>query len=381
MIRLTASFVSSDSAVVTPVRVCEFPQTPVQSPDQEKVSDCEQGDSHNLLSAIPQEAPQLGSADSQIVLANSPSVESAPPFSSGDRAARWMDLTVSESDSLRPGGSVETVDSFNVSSFSSRSIVDLTEIDAISPLVVRANRRASAEPSSETSDTDASQPPVVEPSVKAENWSLADSASIDFHGPKHSKFSLETNRYEEPFSNDTLRSSHFAPGPRNESWAKRLSDSNRDRVSLSRVLASLILILGFIHVLPATIEWFANDWATNSAFFPRWIYLQVFVGAIHVLYVILLFQVPDWSTLRGVSLAMLAFAFLFGILSTALLIEGGIGAVTGFLTISQLTIRPATMWCVLMLCLSTAVAMLLGKEANEWRRAEQLMVEILGRGA
>jgi hypothetical protein len=164
-------------------------------------------------------------------------------------------------------------------------------------------------------------------------------------------------------------------------WLQRLKGANADRQVLARILGCVVAALAVIHALPGLFNGFNHPPIFEKPFVPRWVYLQFFVAGLHILYVILILQIPDWSTLRAVAAAMLAFAFTFGILCTALLFEAGEGTVTNFLALSQSTVQNATIWCALMLCLATAMALISGKEARDWRRAEQLMVEILANRA
>jgi hypothetical protein len=166
-----------------------------------------------------------------------------------------------------------------------------------------------------------------------------------------------------------------------KSWIKRLQNANVERITMARILGLLVFAVAVVNALPAMIGGFRSDPMGDLDIVPRWMYLQWFVLGVLSLYGILIFQVPHWSTLRAISIAMLTIAFSFGLVSTGLLIENGHGTVTNFLALSQLTVRRATLWCALMLCLATVVAMVCGKEAADWRRAEQLLVEILGRGA
>jgi hypothetical protein len=80
--------------------------------------------------------------------------------------------------------------------------------------------------------------------------------------------------------------------------------------------------------------------------------------------------------MRAVALAMLFMAFIFGIVSTGLLV-GGQGNLSGFLGIPYALNRQASIWCVAMLCLATLMAYWGGKESANWQRAEQLLKGIL----
>ncbi len=161
------------------------------------------------------------------------------------------------------------------------------------------------------------------------------------------------------------------------SWEARLQESNADRVVLARFFGFALCVVAFINMVPAFYHW--NDWyqAVETTQLPRWIYLQMFVAAIHIIYAVFLFQIPRWSAMRAVSVAMLVVAFIFGVVSAGLLIGGGQGIVAAFLGLSFVMVKRAAIWCVVMLILATLTSYLGGRESANWQRAEILLEEIL----
>ncbi len=95
------------------------------------------------------------------------------------------------------------------------------------------------------------------------------------------------------------------------------------------------------------------------------------------MYAVYLVQIPDWSALKTVSIAMLVVATLFGSISTGLVTGGGQGAVASFLELPLVMSYQASIWCVAMLLLSTLMCYLGGREALNWQRTEQLLREIV----
>ncbi len=161
-----------------------------------------------------------------------------------------------------------------------------------------------------------------------------------------------------------------------KSWQQRLRDANADRTVLARILAFFLLLVAVVNIVPAAYHW--QSWAQldDTVDMPRWIYLQVFVGAMYLIYAAFLAQIPDWSALRSVSVALLVVAFGFGVVSTGLLV-GGQGTMAGLLGIPFALVRQAGIWCVAMLCLATVMSFWAGKESSNWRRAEQMLREII----
>jgi hypothetical protein len=160
-------------------------------------------------------------------------------------------------------------------------------------------------------------------------------------------------------------------------WETRMQKSQSDRIVLSRFFALSLCVVAFANLIPTLYFWSAWAQAIDHSPLPRWIYLQFFVAAFHGIYALFLFQVPDWSALRAVSVAMLMVAFAFGAISTSLLVGDGQGTAASFLGLSFDVVRQAAMWCVAMLCLATLMSYWGGREAANWQRAEQLLGEIL----
>ena len=164
----------------------------------------------------------------------------------------------------------------------------------------------------------------------------------------------------------------------NIDWGDRLERANADRVVLSRFFAICLCLVAIVNVIPAMYHWYNWTQLEDAVPLQRWIYLQIFVGAIYLLYALFLAQIPDWSSMRAVSMAMLAMAFVFGSLSTGLLIGGGQSNLTGILEIPYSINRQACIWCVAMLCLATLMAYWGGKESLQWQQAEKMLAEIIG---
>lgn len=163
-------------------------------------------------------------------------------------------------------------------------------------------------------------------------------------------------------------------------WQQRLENANADRRTLAKVFAMCLSLVALINMAPAIYYWYQWNQQFDAMPIPRWIYLLVFVGVIHLIYAVFLSQISDWSAMRAVSVAMLAMAFVFGGVSTGLLV-GGTGALAGFLGLPFALSRQACIWCVAMLCLATLMSYWGGKEALNWERAERLIKDIIARSS
>lgn len=157
----------------------------------------------------------------------------------------------------------------------------------------------------------------------------------------------------------------------------RVQAANADRKVLLYFFSACLCVVAAVNLGPAVYYWIQWSQNADSPALPRWIYLQAFVAAIHVMYAVYLLQIPDWSALKAVSIAMLVMATVFGSVSTGLVTGGGQGAVASFLELPYSLSYKASIWCVAMLLLSTLMCYMGGREALNWQRSEQLLREII----
>lgn len=201
--------------------------------------------------------------------------------------------------------------------------------------------------------------------------------------PQKTKAQHKKQNTEQPIQTASLGSSSpipdFVKTPVTN-LRQRASSSKTDRVALTKFFALCLCIVGVVNLVPALYFWY--EWSQNvdSSALPRWIYLQAFIAAIHFIYAIYLVQIPDWSSLRAVSVAMLVVAFVFGMTSTGLLAGGGQGTFSRFLEIPHVMAYRSCLWCVAMLLLSTLMCYMGGRESANWKRTDQLLREILTGG-
>jgi hypothetical protein len=172
-------------------------------------------------------------------------------------------------------------------------------------------------------------------------------------------------------------SDFIKPDTRKADMQHRVRAANADRRILLNFFAACLCVVAAVNLGPAIYYWIQWSQNVDSPALPRWIYLQAFVAAVHVMYAVFLVQIPDWSALKTVAIAMLVMATLFGSISTGLVAGGGQGAVAQFLELPQVLTSRASIWCVAMLLLSTLMCYLGGREALNWQRTERLLREIL----
>ncbi len=161
----------------------------------------------------------------------------------------------------------------------------------------------------------------------------------------------------------------------------RLAVARRDRILLSRFLAMVMLLVAAINMAPAIDHWYRWSRESLGAALPAWTYVQIFVAALHVVYAVFVFQVPDWSSLKAVSVFLLTVAAVYGFIAAALWTGGIQGNVASWLGLSTLMLKDATIWCVAMLLLATMAALVVGREASNWQRTERVYHQILSRNS
>ena len=156
----------------------------------------------------------------------------------------------------------------------------------------------------------------------------------------------------------------------------RIERARKERIVLARFFAVCLCIVAIVNMVPAIYHW--SQWSEVAELqqLPRWTYLQIFVAAMHFVYAFYLIQINDWSALRTVSVVMIVVGAIFGAVSAGLALGGAQGSIARFLNLPYVMIRSASVWCVAMLCLATLTSYLVGREATNWRRIEQLVRNI-----
>lgn len=179
-------------------------------------------------------------------------------------------------------------------------------------------------------------------------------------------------------SDGTHRPKTFLQEPEDgDQMLRQFQASTSDRIVLARFYSICVFCTGIFNLIPAIYFWYYWGHIEIEASWPRWAYLQIFVAGLHFIYAIFLYQIPDWSTLRTIAIAMLVFAMMYGLVSSGLLIGGGHGTIANFLRLPSALLNQAAIWCVAMLCLSTLISYLTGKESALWCRTEKLLNQIL----
>ncbi len=137
---------------------------------------------------------------------------------------------------------------------------------------------------------------------------------------------------------------------------------------LHRFFAFCIVMAGIATTLPAVHYWVGDSAAVELRIVPRWVYLLGFVGALHLLYAFLAFQVPDYSTLWSLAGLLLIVTCVYGFTGIALWLGDGNGPAPRLLQIASIVRDRAAIWCGVMFGVSALGCYVFGREALLHRR-------------
>jgi hypothetical protein len=152
----------------------------------------------------------------------------------------------------------------------------------------------------------------------------------------------------------------------------RFDDRSDDEFRfLSQFFAACIAVMGLVLIIPSSLAW--NGWGglPVEPLGSRWIFIMIFLGALHIMYSIYLFQLLDRSALWSVSIFLLAVACIHGVFTAGTWLDAGIGPVSRFLQLPPTETAAVTLWCFLHLCFSVLLSYLCGRQALRWKQLHQ----------
>jgi len=132
--------------------------------------------------------------------------------------------------------------------------------------------------------------------------------------------------------------------------------ANRDRGVLRRVFGNLIFLFGVINMAPTLLFW--NRWSEQilAPTLPQWVYWQIFIAAICLVYAVFLIQIADWSALKSVSIVMLVMAMGYGLVTASLVLGGAQSPAARWLSLDAQVLDRGKTWCATMLCVATLIS-------------------------
>lgn len=155
-------------------------------------------------------------------------------------------------------------------------------------------------------------------------------------------------------------------------------EHSMDRRRMVLLLAGVLAAAGLFLAAPAAIKLFEQV-RTGDPAIPRWVYALLLLGGLHLAYACYVAQIPDWSTVWVVAVAMLLCSGLNAVLLAAIWLGRQDGLLVGMLELhDQLPHGRASGWCFIMLCLSSLFAYFTGRMAARWQAADEIRWKALG---
>jgi hypothetical protein len=139
---------------------------------------------------------------------------------------------------------------------------------------------------------------------------------------------------------------------------------------LAQFFASCIAVLGLMLILPSWLTWLGWSALPMQPLGSRWIYILIFLGALHLVYSIFLFQIHDRAALWSVAIFLLIVGCIQAIFTVGTLLDAGVGPVSQFLQLPPGEANMVTWWCFLHLCFAVLLCYLCGRQALRWKHIE-----------
>jgi len=158
--------------------------------------------------------------------------------------------------------------------------------------------------------------------------------------------------------------------------ASKVATANRDRVLLTRAVGILIFLVGIVNMVPSYLFWSRWSQQIVAPPLPQWVYWQVFIAALCLVYAVFLWQIADWSALKSVAIVMLIIAMGYGLITVSLMLGGEQSPAARWLSLKGQTLDRGQTWCATMLCVATLISYLGGRESSKWKRANSLLDKI-----
>jgi hypothetical protein len=130
-----------------------------------------------------------------------------------------------------------------------------------------------------------------------------------------------------------------------------------------------LLAAAVVGLIPVLLEVVEHVRHSGSVGLSRWALAQLMASGLQVAYAVYLLQIPDWGTLRVVSLVLLGLAAAYAALLGALTLAKGHSELVLFLELGDgVSQNQATIWCLLMLVVFGLLAYFSGRISIRWQR-------------
>lgn len=131
-----------------------------------------------------------------------------------------------------------------------------------------------------------------------------------------------------------------------------------------------LLAAAVVGMIPVLLDVVEHVRQSGSLALSRWAWAQLMASGLQVAYAVYLLQIPDWGTLRVVSLLMLGLAAGYAALLGALTLAKGHSELVLFLELGDgVSPSQAAIWCLLMLVVFGLLAYFSGRISIRWQRS------------
>jgi hypothetical protein len=140
---------------------------------------------------------------------------------------------------------------------------------------------------------------------------------------------------------------------------------------LARFFALCVAVLGLVLIVPSAMVW--SGWQAFPTYpsGSRWIFVMIFLGGLHLVYAVFLYQLAEGTALWAVAIFLLVIGCIQGVFTAGTYLDYGTGPISGFLQLPPGESATVTLWYFLHLCLAVALCYLCGRQAIWWRRSRQ----------
>jgi hypothetical protein len=141
-----------------------------------------------------------------------------------------------------------------------------------------------------------------------------------------------------------------------------------DHVAIVRAIGVSLAAVAAISVIPAVMDIVDHIRAEASLGVARWAYLVLMLATLQVAYSTYVFQLPDWSTVWVVTIVTLVISTGYAMMLGLSLIADGDGWLVSILELGD-AFRGGrvSLWCFVMLCLTSLVSYFSGRISVRWR--------------
>jgi hypothetical protein len=141
-----------------------------------------------------------------------------------------------------------------------------------------------------------------------------------------------------------------------------------DQVAIVRAIGISLAAVAAISSIPAIMDIIDHIRAEASLGVARWAYLVLMLATLQVAYAAYVFQLPDWSTVWVVTIVTLVISTGYAMMLGLTLITHGDTWLVGVLDLGD-AFRGGrvSLWCFVMLCLTSLVSYFSGRISVRWR--------------